>query len=384
MSAISIAALLGIALFVYSYLVYPVLLALITRGKSPETYSLGRTPTEWPTVAVIIAAYNEQKFVAQRIENILSLDYPKDRLKLYIGSDGSKDKTAEIIRSFEDKQVTGRCFPNNRGKASVINDLVNESKEEIIIFSDANTFFEKNALKHLITPFINENVGCVSGELNLVSIGGNNQDGLYWKIEQILKYKESLIKGALGANGAIYGIKRKYWKALKSDTICDDFCIAMNVAAQGGQIIYEPSAKANEEMPSSVEDEYHRRIRIGIGNYQALFRNPEYFLSTNLATRWSYISHKVLRWISPHLLIFSFFATLIGSIQNPTWLAWAAAQIAVFFAGATAFTMQSRGHHLSKVLNILGFIYALNLAFVIASWRYLTGSYSGSWRRTMR
>lgn len=384
MSTIGIAALMGAALFLYSYLGYPLLLGLLTRGKTPKTYPQVHTEEKWPEVAIIIAAYNEQKFVGQRIENILALDYPTNRLKLYIGSDGSKDDTAKIIGQFNHPQVVGRCFTQNRGKASVLNDLVSESKEKIIVFSDANTFFEKDALKHLISPFSDDEVGCVSGELNLVSIGGNNQDGLYWRIEQFLKQRESSIRAALGANGAIYAIRREFWKTLQPDTICDDFCIAMRVSACGGTIVYEPKAKATEEMPTSVEDEYHRRIRIGIGNFQALFRNPDYILSTNIATKWSYLSHKVLRWISPHLLILSFFATWIASYQNSTWLVWAFVQMIGFSAGASAFALQSRGKSLPKILNILGFIYALNVAFVIASWRYLTGSYSGSWRRTMR
>lgn len=384
MMTLSMLACVGAVLFLYSYIGYPLVLAFITRAKSKKPTPDQMPDHDWPKVGIIIAAYNEQKFIAQRIENILALDYPKDRLTLYLGSDGSKDQTPAIIQQFQNPQVVGRCFEQNRGKASVLNDLVASSNEEILAFSDANTFFEPDALKKLVTPFLNPAIGCVSGELNLVSAGGNNQDGLYWRIEQFLKERESRIHAALGANGAIYAIRRRYWQPLAPDTICDDFCIAMRVSARGGHIFYEPEAKAVEEMPTSVDDEYHRRIRIGIGNFQALFRNPDYLTATNWQTKWSYLSHKVLRWIGPHLLILSFIASCVAGYFNHDWLLWVGLQVFGVATGATVFVLQGRQTPLPKALHILGFVYALNAAFVIASWRYVTGAYSGSWRRTTR
>lgn len=384
MIVLSMLACVGAVLFLYSYIGYPLVLAALTRARKQEAPPAQPTDRDLPRVGIIIAAYNEQKFVRQRIDNILALDYPKDRLTLYIGSDGSKDQTAAIIQSYDHPQVVARCFEQNRGKASVLNDLVATSNEDILVFSDANTFFEPDAVKKLVAPFLKPEIGCVSGELNLVSVGGNNQDGLYWRIEQFLKKRESQIKAALGANGAIYAIRRSYWQPLAPDTICDDFCIAMRVSARGGEIFYEPQAKAVEEMPASVDDEYHRRIRIGIGNFQALFRNPDYLTSTNWPTKWSYISHKVLRWLAPHLLILSFMASCLAAWVDPSWLMWAGLQVVGFLVGAIAFALQGRQVHLPKALQIIGFVYALNVAFVIASWRYVTGAYSGSWRRTTR
>src|SRR5690606_32634509 len=163
---------------------------------------------------------------------------------------------------------------------------------------DANTFFDREALRHLVMHFDDPQIGGVSGELRLNRSGGDNQDGVYWRIEQFLKLRESRIGGLLGANGAIYAIRRSLWQPLAADTICDDFCVAMNVAAAGRTLVYEPAAFAREDTPDSITEEFRRRVRIGIGNFQALFRHPEYLLRTSMGTRFAYFSHKVLRWIA--------------------------------------------------------------------------------------
>lgn len=383
----------GVALFLYSYIVYPLLLALIAglvQFKRDVVYALGKgerreaSQFEWPHVGVVIAAYNEQKHIRARVQNLLDLDYPLDRITVYIGSDGSQDDTAAILQEFVDPRLKAFAFEVNRGKANVLNDLVSRSQEEILVFSDANTFFEIGALKKLVLPFADPQVGGVSGELRLTSAGGDNQDGLYWRVEQFLKFFESRIGGLLGANGAIYAIRRQFWIPLRPDTICDDFCVAMNVAAAGGRLLYKPTAVAVEEMPETIGDEYHRRIRIGIGNFQALTRHPEYILKTSWGTKLSYISHKVLRWIAPHLLLISFAASVWVTYLDHLWLGWAVVQAFGLIGTWVAYWMWGQGKPLPSFGKLLAFLFALNWAFMVASWRFVTGQYSGSWRRTSR
>lgn len=384
----------GVALFLYSYLVYPLVLALVAAAvqfKRDLAYAMGKRDRrdlaldEWPRVAVVIAAYNEQKHIRQRAQNLLDLDYPADKLAIYIGSDGSRDQTAAILSEFTDSRLHALAFEVNRGKANVLNDLVSRGQEEILVFSDANTFFAADALKHLVQPFADPAIGCVSGELRLTSAGGDNQDGLYWRVEQFLKFFESRIGGLLGANGAIYAIRRSFWKPLRPDTICDDFCVAMNVSAAGGRLLYTPAAWAHEEMPESIDDEYHRRIRIGIGNFQALVRHPEYLLKTSWGTKLSYVSHKVLRWVSPHLLLISLAASIVVTSIDHLWLGWAVLQAFGLSCACAAYWMLGRdAQSLPSPVKLLAFLFALNWAFMVASWRFVTGRYSGSWRRTSR
>jgi cellulose synthase/poly-beta-1,6-N-acetylglucosamine synthase-like glycosyltransferase len=393
-AALEIVAVASIGAVAYSYAIYPFLLAAIAVLKqmlADARYVLGKkdrrgdSESELPEVAVVISAYNEEKHVAARIDNLLAQDYPSGRLHVYIGSDGSSDRTGEILARIVDPRVRAFVFAENRGKASVLNDLVERTREPVLVFSDANTAFDRAATRRLARHFADAHVGGVSGELRLIdAAGGDNQDGLYWRIEQFMKFFEGRLGALLGANGAIYAIRRELWKPLRPDTICDDFCVGMNVPAQGRRLVYEPNAWAEEESPAAIADEFNRRVRIGIGNFQALMRQPDYFTKTSFATVFAYVSHKVLRWIAPHLLIVGLAASLLLAPGSAAWTAFALLQIAGYAASAWAYRMSTRGRKLPGPLRILAFLFALNLAFLIASARYARGNYRGSWRRSER
>jgi cellulose synthase/poly-beta-1,6-N-acetylglucosamine synthase-like glycosyltransferase len=394
MSILEGVAITSIGLVAYSYAGYPLVLLLLGAfcqcAKDVAFVMKKRDrrqapPQEWPAVAVIIAAHNEESVIAERIRNLLELDYPPGLLSLYIGSDGSRDATGAILESVRDPRFHARVFERNRGKASVLNDLVAEAHAPIVVFSDANTFFAKDALRALVAPFADARVGGVSGELRLLGTGGDNQDSLYWRLEQMLKFLEGRIGGLLGANGAIYAIRRQLWKPLRADTICDDFCVGMNVSAAGHRLVYEPRAWAEEETPSAISDEYRRRLRIGIGNFQALFRHPEYLWRTSWGTRFAYLSHKVLRWMAPHLLIVGLTASLLLS-ADPLWRVLFLIQLAGYAAAILLYLASRPGARALPLgpLRIPAFLFALNWAFLVASFRYATGQYSGSWRRTAR
>lgn len=388
---LEVIAILGVALVLYSYALYPLLLLLIAglhQSVTDARYVFGKrnrrisVATELPAVAIIISAFNEERHLQQRLENLLKLDYPQDLLDVYIGSDGSTDATNSILAQLQNPRIHAIAFADNRGKASVLNDLVLRTTAPVLVFSDANSFFSRDALKILVSHFNDATVGAVSGELRLLAVEGNNQDSLYWRLEQLLKFLEARIGGLLGANGAIYAIRRNLWKPLRPDTICDDFCVAMNVAVTRHRLVYEPGAWAEEDTPSDIADEYKRRVRIGIGNFQALFRHPEFMFRTSLGTRFSYISHKVLRWIAPHLLILSVLAAAVLA-SHPAWRMFLVLQLAAYL-GAAALYLASRHVSLPSILSIPAFLFALNWAFLIASIRFLSGRYSGTWRRTTR
>jgi len=156
------------------------------------------------------------------------------------------------------------------------------------------------------------------------------------------------------------------------------------VAAAGQRLVYEPAAWAEEDTPDAISEEFHRRVRIGIGNFQALFRHPEYLFCTSVATRFAYVSHKVLRWIAPHLMIVALFASLILASQSRLWLLLASLQIAAYAGTALLYAASLGGVRLPSLLRIPTFLFALNLAFLLASWRYASGNYRGSWKRTRR
>ena len=394
MTVLALVVFACIGLVLYSYVLYPFVLAFIAgwiqlvrdaryvfakqdRRMPPE-------PETWPTVGVIISAYNEQRHLQERIDNLLALDYPPELLRCYIGSDGSKDATADILRACQDARIQACVFEVNRGKASVLNDLVGRASEAILLFSDANTFFHADALKRLVKHFRDPRVGGVSGELRLRGTGGDNQDSLYWRVEQFLKFFEARIGGLLGANGAIYAIRRSLWKPLTPDTICDDFCVAMNVSAAGHRLVYEPTAWAEEDTPEAIAEEYNRRVRIGIGNFQALVRHPEYVTRTSWGTSFAYLSHKVFRWIAPHLLLTALLASFVLGLQSEGWLCFALLQLAAYVFAAWLYRRSQQGGGMPSLLRIAAFLYALNWAFLVASWRFARGDFRGSWARTER
>lgn len=401
---LAIVAIGGVVAVVYSYALYPLALFVVgafSQGlrdvafvfrKSERRLEMPRsaagTEPDWPPVAIVISAYNEERHIVSRIENLLALDYPADRLRAYIGSDGSRDRTAELMGRFAgEPRLVALPFEQNRGKASVLNDLVSRTTEPIVVFSDANTYFERGALKKLVSRFDDPKVGGVTGELRLLgNAGGDNQDSLYWRIEQFLKFFEARIGALLGANGAIYAIRRALWQPIRPDTICDDFVIAMNVSAGGHRLVYEPKAWAEEDTPEEIGEEVKRRIRIGIGNFQALVRHPQYLTRTSAATAFAYVSHKVLRWTAPHLLLLALGASVALAAQTGSsgWALYALGQALAYLAAWAGWQMSSRGVKLPTLVKLAAFLFALNWAFLVASWRYATGRYAGSWGRTSR
>jgi cellulose synthase/poly-beta-1,6-N-acetylglucosamine synthase-like glycosyltransferase len=391
----------GVVAVVYSYALYPVVLFVIgsaVQGLRDVGFvfrkrdrridaSHAETEPQWPPVAIVISAYNEETHIVSRIENLLALDYPADRLRAYIGSDGSRDRTAELMAQFkDDPRVVALPFEVNRGKASVLNDLVSRTSEPVVVFSDANTYFERSALKRLVSRFEDPKVGGVTGELRLMGNDGDNQDSLYWRIEQFLKFFEARIGALLGANGAIYAIRRTLWQPLRPDTICDDFCVAMNVSAAGHRLVYEPKAWAEEDTPEQIGEEVKRRIRIGIGNFQALARHPQYLTRTSLATAFAYVSHKVLRWTAPHLLLLALAASVALAVTESSsgWAVYALAQAGSYILAWVGWRLTTRGVKLPTLVKLAAFLFALNWAFLVASWRFSTGRASGSWGRTSR
>ena len=370
---------LSIGLVLYSYLLYPALMAMLGRASSLPPLN----PVQWPSVAVVVAAYNEERHIDLRIQNFLQLDYEAENLRLYVGSDGSSDRTVELASAHESPRVRVYPFAERRGKASVLNDLLAAVKEEIVVFTDANTQFDAAAVRALVRHFSDPDVGAVSGELKLGEpLQGDNRDGSYWRIETLIKKGESRIGGLLGANGGIYAIRREYYQSIPPDTIVDDFTVVMNISTSGHRTVFEPEAVAYEEVPEGIDAEFRRRIRIGIGNYQAFFRYPEYWLRSSWVRRFTYFSHKILRWFTPQLLIVALLASLLLSRQAPYGVIFMAQVFGYFLLGLGLFVRTRIA--LPSLFAMPLFVFALNVAFLKGFWRYLSGNYSGQWRRTER
>ncbi|QOL26501.1 glycosyltransferase family 2 protein [Thalassotalea sp. LPB0316] len=373
-----IAFIVTLSLLVYSYFIYPLILKLIAKE---QKLSL-ETKAPLPSVEVIVAAYNEESCIKERLENLLAQDY-QGSLRVLVASDGSQDKTGEIIESFDDPRIQAYNFEVNRGKISVLNDLVSKATADLLVFTDANTHFESNAIT-VLAQSITGNVGAVCGELHLETDDGNqNLDGFYWKYEQFLKKSESSLGSLLGANGAIYAIKRELYQELPADTIVDDFCIVMNVKKQGFDVVYNDQAIAREEVAPSLSEEYGRRVRIGTGNYKAFFANLWALSPLQGTLSWCYWSHKVIRWFGPHLLLI-LFLTNLALIEQPIFQALFYCQIIFYVLAVWGQKQAKKNKEVHKLVKIISFFVSMNVALGQGFIKFCQGNSSGGWKRTAR
>jgi cellulose synthase/poly-beta-1,6-N-acetylglucosamine synthase-like glycosyltransferase len=374
---------IALGLLSFSYVGYPLLLFVISRRASGSAGTAGpQLPSRAPRVAVVLSAFNEQVHIGARIENLRAQTYPRERVAIYVGSDGSTDLTLPILQQLQAPDLHVFGFTTRRGKASVLNDLLTHVQEPVCIFTDANVVFEQDAIERLVGSLYEHEAGAVVGELQLQKSAGDNQDSLYWRIERMLKAAEGRMGALLGANGAIYAIRSELYEPLPPDTIIDDFVIAMRIASRGHALVYESAARAIEDTPDNIDDEFRRRVRIGIGNYQALFRFPQFLFNVSPQRGLCYLSHKILRWLGPHLLLVMLIASLL-SYGQPLYrmLFWAQLLGYGMLLGVNALRARVR---LPRWLGGLLLLAGLNLAFAVAFWRYLCNDMQGQWSRTQR
>lgn len=288
----------------HSYFLYPFILWMIAKNKKEIILDVRNT---LPMVTIVISVYNEEKTLSQKIQNILTYDYPVEKLTICFGLDGADDDSESIIRNAALNNIEVVSFKERRGKASVLNDLIAQASGEIIVFSDANTDFEPQTVKELVKHFQNSDIGTVSGHLKLVNGNDyNEQSGetSYWEFENKVKALESKACSLLGATGGVYAIRKTLFVPLPVNiSIADDFLIPIEILKKGYRCLYEPQAIAYEEQENSILGEYNRKVRIGAQNFNVLPRilpllHPRFGLIA-----FSLWSHKIIRWFIPLLLI---------------------------------------------------------------------------------
>lgn len=370
----------------YTYAGYPLLLIIrkLVAIKTLRTDLNKSFIKHQPLVNVVLSAFNEEKHIKERVKNLLDQKYPGD-IEIYIGLDGCTDNTINELQSFTNVgNVHIFNFEKNRGKISVINELLENIQDGLVVFTDANTMFDNNAIGHLVNAMSDPEIGGVSGKLVLFNKEqSGNIENSYWQYETIIKELESQFKMFLGANGAIYAIRREFYKPLPINTIVDDFMISMNVSIQGKTFIFAPNALAFEEASDNSQEEFKRRIRIGIGDYQALMWLIKDFGKMRMATLFAFLSHKALRWFVPHLLILIVCATFVLSFTNAyfKWLFLCEFLTIVAFAGYMIFNSRDK---LPRLLRIPMYFLEINFALLIGFFKYITKNYSGRWSRSAR
>ena len=373
--------LLSLSVITYTYGIYPLILYIL--AKLSRSKKVDYSDAYLPYVSVIVAAYNEERVIKQKIENSKGLEYPKEKLQIIIGSDGSADGTDAICQQYLDDITFQRIEPR-QGKPNVLNQLVHQAKGEILLFSDANTIFEPNSLMNIIRCFNDDSIGGVCGKLVLRS-EGEGEEGLesvekkYWNYEIILKQLESKIYSTLSSNGGIYAIRKKIYKELPVNTIIDDFVISLNVLEEGYRIVFEQNAIAYENISENAVDEFWRKVRIGSGNVQTYTKKPLIRNQKNVFTQFSYYSHKVIRWFIPFICI-NLYITIFYMWFTHTciYLLPAAHFLLIISLLGICFNLKN------KFVNLLSYFVLVNSALFIGYYNFFLGKHSVKWRKAAR
>jgi cellulose synthase/poly-beta-1,6-N-acetylglucosamine synthase-like glycosyltransferase len=376
----------SLGLVAYAYSGYPALIWLMSRLFGRERQHMRQAESQLPSVTLLIAAHNEEAEIAARIRNALAIRYPADRFEIVIASDGSTDRTVAIARQFNDPRLRVLDFRMRRGKTAVLNDvLTNQVDSEIVILSDANTVNCEHSVRRLAEWFTDSSIGVVCGKLILTDpAGGRNADGLYWKYETFLKLCESRLGALLGSNGGIYAIRRSAFTPLPDNTLVDDFVLPLLARQRTGcQIVYDRDAVATEETPATMACEYHRRARIGAGGFQSIGILKGLLHPRHGWVMFTFLSHKVLRWLCPFFLILALFGAAALTVLNPDHIGLLAVQLAFYMLAVAAGSLPTRPKFL-KVLRLPALFTMMNAALFVGFLRWLRGPGNGTWRRTER
>jgi cellulose synthase/poly-beta-1,6-N-acetylglucosamine synthase-like glycosyltransferase len=328
--------LLSLVFILYTYVLYPLGLLLAARGRKRPVAA----PARWPSVSLLIPARDEERAIGGSVENVLGLDYPGPR-EVVVVSDGSRDGTAAVVRSFSDPRLRLLAYESRKGKIAAINSAVSGLSGEIIVFTDASARFAPDALRFLVAPFSDPSVGAASGELVLREEGGGEKGvrvDWYWKMEKFMRRREGAISSCLGATGAIWALRRELFRPLPDDTILDDFLLPLEAVRQGRRIVFIEEAKAFETEAADWHREFRRKVRTLAGNYQAFARSPWLLNPFRSPVAVGMISHKLFRLFIPGALI----AAFVSSAFSPAWPRFFFPLQALFYLAALAGWIQAR------------------------------------------
>jgi cellulose synthase/poly-beta-1,6-N-acetylglucosamine synthase-like glycosyltransferase len=376
-------------LVLYAYFVYPVILFVLYGAEQIRrdlTYLPSRRDRriaqpatgQFPEVSLIIAAYNEEKRLPEKLANIRQLEYPRDKLEVVLVSDGSTDRTNELLTAAANDQMQVILLPTRGGKSNAVSAGVSRASHKILVFSDAATLFAPDAVTKLVRHFSVSKIGVVCGLLKFLSSAESRQtEGVYWKYETILRLMEARLGASLTASGAIYAIRRECFQAPDSDVVIEDFVVPMRARQLGYDVHCDPEAIGVEYAAPTVSGEFTRRVRLAGGSFKAmreLIRVP-----LNPITTLAFASHKLLRWIVPFLLILLLASNAI-LLSKPIYASVFAFQIVFYLWGYLGFQFREK----MKLVRfgLLGYFWlAMNLAFLLGFWHFLSGRGDSAWQR---
>lgn len=388
MKIVEIIFIASLAITFYSYVGYGLVLYLLVLVKrlSAKKQEVNTRKFE-PEVTMLVAAYNEQDYVAQKVKNSQNLDYPEHKIKHVWVTDGSNDNTTELLQGFEGVEVLHK--PERNGKIAAINRAMGWVDTPIVIFSDANTMLNKQAVRNIVKHFRDDNTGCVSGEKRIqasdADTAASGGEGMYWKYESKLKTWDSELKTTVGAAGELFAIRAELFSPVEADTVLDDFMISMRIAMNGYKIAYAPDAFATENASANVEEELKRKVRIAAGGIQSVLRLlPLLNVFKYRTLSFQYISHRFLRWtLSPIALLTLYVSNAVLSIGNPGYEVFFGLQTLFYAIALLGYFVRNKALRI-KAIFVPFYFSVMNFAILKGIYRYAFGSQSVNWERAKR
>ena len=375
----------------YTFFGYGILLYLLVRIKRlfKKSYVFSQL-YDLPTVTVIVAAFNEEYLIEEKIKNCLELNYPKNKVQFIFITDGSSDRTPELVGKYPEIQL---LHENQRlGKMAAIKRAMPYVSGYVTVFTDANTFLNKDALIQLLKHYQNPKIGAVAGEKKIMvsqsADASSAGEGFYWKYESALKKWDYELYSNVGAAGELFSIRTDLYQPVETDTIIDDHMIAMRIAEKGYIIAYEPNAYALETASADSSEELKRKIRIAAGGIQSVYRlkkaaNP----FNNPVLTFQYFSHRLLRWVlTPWLMIILFFLNSMIVIRYPEsgfYVLTLFLQLSFYLAALLGWFLESKKIRL-KAAFIPFYFSMMNYAVIAGTFRYYKGSQSAAWEKSKR
>ncbi|QJD94575.1 glycosyltransferase family 2 protein [Mucilaginibacter robiniae] len=386
--------LLWLSLFIvfYAFFGYGILLFVIIKIKrilrGKPVIPTVTHDNQLPTCTLVVAAYNEESFMPEKIQNTLALHYPAGKLNFVFITDGSSDRTPDIIAAYP--QITLLHRPERRGKIAAVHRAMNAVNSDVVVFTDANTYLNTDALINICRHYQDANVGAVAGEKRVMvdeTADATAGEGFYWKYESKLKTWDSELYTVVGAAGELFSIKTQLYKPVSETAILDDFMISLLVAKDGYRVIYEPNAYAQETSSANVQEELKRKIRIAAGGLQSIIwlKSLLNFFRTPLLS-FQYISHRVLRWtVVPFLMLFALALNIAIVIDGGNWLyqLLLAGQVAFYTMALAGWLLEQRKVKV-KLLFIPYYFCMMNYAVIRGIFRYFAGTQSAAWEKAQR
>ncbi|MCQ2057746.1 MAG: glycosyltransferase family 2 protein [Bacteroidaceae bacterium] len=371
----------------YTFFGYGILVWIIVRIKEalhkPETYPVTE---EFPMVTLLIAAYNEQDYIEEKMKNCRAIDYPKDRLKIVWVTDGSTDRTPELLSQYPENTVYHK--PERCGKTAALNRVMEFVDTPYVVMTDANTYLNPESIYRLIRKFDNPKVGCVAGEKKVMTDGESAAaaEGVYWKYESFLKDLDDRLYSSMGAAGELIAIRRELWIPIPAGVLGDDLNISLNMLRRGYIIGYCKEAYAMEKPSADIKEERKRKVRLAANGYQisSMFRdlmNP--FKYGVIA--FQFVSHRVIRWIltpSTIILMFLLNIALVAMGAGTLYTVLLVLQVCFYLAALAGMALDRKGK--SGILRVPYYFLFANFTMFPGLKYYLNFNGNAAWEKSRR